>query len=198
MARRDPALRALGLGVGVAMLGGGVLFAVGLSYVHASLGAGDVEFGFLASLWGLGAALGVATVRFLVHRGEGAVFRIAVAVCGAVLVLMGLVPVLWLAFLAAVLFGLGFSVAVMLAMSLVQALVSEESRGRLFGAVHLLFRIGLATGALGIGALAAAVDRTRVFGVDLDGNQVGLVVGGTLIVAAALSAGGVREARISR
>ncbi|MEX2458403.1 MAG: MFS transporter, partial [Actinomycetota bacterium] len=42
LARGNPVLRALGLGVAVAMFGGGVLFAVGISFVHGSLGAGDV------------------------------------------------------------------------------------------------------------------------------------------------------------
>ena len=196
LARRDRTLAALGAGVGVAMFGGGVLFAVGIAYVHESLGAGDVEFGFLASLWGLGAAIGLGSVRFLVRRGEGAVFRVAVAACGAVLVFMGLVPVLWLAFVAAVAFGTAFSVAVMLAMSLAQALVSDAMRGRLLGAVHLLFRTGLALGALAIGGLATAIGRVAPFGVELDGSQVGLIVGGVLILSAALAAGGARDARL--
>jgi hypothetical protein len=198
MARRDPALRALGIGLAVAMFGGGVLFAVGLSFVHESIGAGDVEFGYLASLWGLGAALGLGAVRLLAHRGEGAVFRLAVGLCGTVLIVMGFVPRILLAFMAAVGFGLGFSVAVMLALSLAQTLVPDDARGRLFGAVHLLFRSGLALGALGIGGLATAVDHVTLLGVRLDGNQLGLIVGGALIVAAAAAAGGVRESRVPR
>ena len=184
------------MGVAVAMLGGGALFAVGLAYVHETLGSGDVEFGYLASLWGLGAAIGLLTVRRFVHRGEGAVFRAAVALCGAVLILMALAPVLWLAFVAAVGFGLGFSVAVMVAMSLAQSLVRDEERGRLFGAVHLLFRLGLALGALGIGGLASLVGDVGVLGVELDGNQVGLIVGGALILSAAIASREVRRARV--
>ncbi len=198
LARRNPALGSLGMGVGVAMFGGGALFAVGLAYVHETLGSGDVEFGYLASLWGLGAAIGLVAVRSLVHRGEGAVFRAAVALCGAVLVLMALAPVLWLAFVAAVGFGLGFSVAVMLAMSLAQSLVRDEERGRLFGAVHLLFRLGLALGALGIGGLASLVDEVRLFGLTLDGSQVGLLAGGALILSAAIAAAEVGSARVGR
>jgi len=198
LARRDPALGSLGMGVAVAMFGGGALFAVGLAYVHDTLGSGDVEFGYLASLWGLGAAIGLLTVRRFVHRGEGAVFRAAVALCGAVLILMALAPVLWLAFVAAVGFGLGFSVAVMVAMSLAQSLVRDEERGRLFGAVHLLFRLGLALGALGIGGLASLVGDVGAFGVELDGNQVGLIVGGALILSAAIASREVRRVRVGR
>jgi dTMP kinase len=190
MARRTPALASLGVGVAVAMLGGGALFAVGLAYVHETLGSGDVEFGYLASLWGLGAAVGLGLVTRLVRRGEGVVFRLAIALCGAVLILMGLAPVLWLAFVAAGVFGLGFSVAVMLAMSMAQSLVRDEERGRLFGAVHLLFRLGLAAGAVGIGALASLVGELTLFGVRLDGNQVALLAGGALIVLASLAAKG--------
>ena len=58
------------------------------------------------------------------------------------------------------------------------------------GGVQMLFRVGLGVGALGIGALAATVGNVHVI-VSLDGNQVGLLAGGVLILLGALAASGV-------
>jgi len=139
-----PSANGLVMGMGVAMLGGGVLFAVGIAYVRETLGGGDVEFGYLVALWGVGMAAGLGAVRVLARRGEVAAFRAAVAACGAVLIAMALLPLTWLAFAAAVVFGMAFAVAMMLAMTLVQR---------------------------------------------LDGNQVGLAVGGLLILLGSAAAG---------
>lgn len=186
--RRSPSVRSLATGMGVAMLGGGVLFSVGIAYVRHTLDGGDVEFGLLVTLWGLGMAAGLGAVRLLVRRGETLAFRAAVATCGIVLVAMALVPYLWLALAAALVFGMAFAVGVMLAMTIVQRL-DEVLRGRLLGGAHMLFRVALAAGALGIGGLAAGVDALRLGGLELDGNQVGLAVGGLLILLGAAATG---------
>ncbi|HEX6261864.1 MAG TPA: MFS transporter, partial [Actinomycetota bacterium] len=121
-ARRSPTVRGLAAGMGVAMLGGGVLFAVGIAYVRETLGGGDVEFGYLVSLWGLGMAAGLGSARLFVRRGEALAFRVAVATAGGVLIAMALLPFLWLAFVGALVFGASFALAIMLAMTLIQRL----------------------------------------------------------------------------
>jgi MFS family permease len=185
--RARPDIRALATGIGVAMFGGGILFAVGIGYIRETLGGGDVEFGFLASLWGLGMGLGLGVVRFLVHEagGEPLAFRSAVTACGAILLGMAFLPFTWLALLAALFFGLAFSMALMLAMTIVQRTVTEEMRGRLLGGAQMLFRVALAAGALGVGGVATAVDRLSVGPLAIDGNQFGLLVGGGLILLGA-------------
>lgn len=188
---RHPVLRPLAYGLVVSMFGGGVLFAVGIGYVRQTLGGNDVAFGWLAALWGLGMGVGLSLVRLLVkERGRTPTFVTAVAVCGGVLVLMAVVPVLWLSFIAAVVFGLVFSVAIVLALSLAQETATERYRGRVMGGVQMLFRIGLGAGALGIGGLANAIDEVRL-GITLDGNQVGLLVGGGMILLGAMASAGV-------
>jgi len=183
-------LRSLSYGLIVSMFGGGVLFAVGIGYVKKTLGGSDTAFGWLAALWGLGMGIGLALVRLLVKRGKAHVFLMAVVMCGGVLVFMAMVPVLWVAFIAAVVFGTVFSVAIVLALSLAQEVAEDEVRGRIMGGVQMLFRVGLGVGALGIGALAAAVGTVHLI-VSLDGNQVGLLAGGALILLGALAASGV-------
>ncbi|MGH2740238.1 MAG: MFS transporter [Actinomycetota bacterium] len=183
----QPGIRALSVGVAVSMFGGGVLFALGIGYVRETLGGGDVEFGFLASLWGMGMALGIGAVRLLVRRGEGYVFQSAVAACGGILIGMAFLTFTWLAFLAALAFGIAFSVALILAVTLVQEMSSETMRGRLLGGAHMLFRVSLAAGALGVGGAASAVGDIGGF----DGNQFGLLLGGGIILLGSVAAKGV-------
>ena len=111
----------------------------------------------------------------------------------------GLRATLWLAFAASVVFGAAFSTAIVIALSMAQRATDDEIRGRVMGGVQMLFRVGLAAGALGIGGLAQSIDRLRVGPINLDGNQLGMIVGGTLIIlGAAASSGVVRSTRERR
>jgi dTMP kinase len=184
-------LRSLAYGLIVSMFGGGVLFAVGIGYIRETLNGSDTAFGWLAALWGLGMGIGLLVVRVAVkERGRPATFLAAVIMCGAVLLFMALVPVLWLAFVASVVFGTVFAVAIVLALAMAQEIAEDRIRGRVMGGVQMLFRVGLGAGALGIGAVAHAVHRVHVL-VTLDGNQVGLAVGGGLILLGAAASSGV-------
>lgn len=188
-----PALRSLAYGLIVSMFGGGVLFAVGLAYIHDTLGGTDVQFGWLASLWGLGMGLGLLVVRRLLRGGKDKVFVAAVATCGSILIVMGALPLLFLSFGMAVLFGMAFSIAIVLALTAAQEIAEDRIRGRIMGGVQMLFRAGLGAGALGIGGLAHALGTLRFGFVKLDGNQVGMIVGGILILLGAAAASGVRH-----
>jgi MFS family permease len=172
-----------------------VLFAVGIAYIHQTLGGTDVQFGWLAALWGAGMGVGLAVVRRLVRRGEAQVFVAAVAACGVILTVMALVPLLWLSFAMSVVFGAAFSVAIVLALTLTQEVAEDRIRGRIMGGVQMLFRAGLGAGAVGIGALAHSIDEIRLGPLTLDGNQVGLIVGGALILLGAVASSGVLRAR---
>jgi dTMP kinase len=193
---RTPVLRSLSAGLVVSMFGGGVLFAIGIAYIHETLHGSDVDFGWLAALWGAGMAIGLGLVRLLVReRGERWVFLFAVTTCGGILVAMALFPNLYIAFGIAVAFGAAFSVAIMVALSMAQRVAEDRIRGRIMAGVQMLFRIGLGAGALGIGALAHAIHRVHLV-ITLDGNQVGMLAGGGLILlGAAASAGVLKHAK---
>jgi dTMP kinase len=187
---RHPALRSLSYGLVVSMFGGGVLFAVGIGYVHQTLGGTDAAFGWLAALWGAGMALGLGVVRMLPGGARPREFLAAVVGCGLVLGVMALAPVLWMAFVAAVVFGIAFAVAIVLALTMAQEQADNRVRGRVMGGVQMLFRVGLGFGALGIGWLAHEAGE-RALPLSLDGNQVGLLAGALLILLGAAAAGGV-------
>lgn len=190
VAARAP-LRSLGYGLIVSMFGGGVLFAIGVPYVRRTLDASDTMFGLLGALWGVGMAVGLAVARIPVGERKAWIFLGGVVLSGVVLVAMGLVPVLALALMLAVVFGTGFSAAVMLAMAVAQKSADERIRGRIMGGIQMLFRAGLGAGALGMGALAQAVGEVDVGPLTLDGNQVGMVAGGAVILLGAAAAVGV-------
>jgi len=191
---RHPDLRSLSYGLVVSMFGGGVLFAVGIGYVHQTLGGSDAAFGWLAALWGAGMALGLGAVRLLPGGGRPREFLAAVVACGLVLGLMAMAPVLWMAFVAAVVFGMAFAVAIVLALTMAQEQADNRVRGRVMGGVQMLFRAGLGLGALGIGWLAHAAGELSL---PVDGNQVGLLAGAVLILLGAAAAGGVLRQRPS-
>jgi dTMP kinase len=185
-----PGLRALAYGLVVSMFGGGVLFAVGIGYIQDTLGGNAVAFGWLAALWGTGMGIGLAIVRLLIKRGQALVFLAAVVTCGGVLLVMALLPFLWLAFIAAVIFGAAFSVAILIALTIAQEVAEDRIRGRIMAGVQMLFRVGLGAGALGIGGLAYSIKRVRLL-ITLDGNQIGLIAGGILILLGAAASAGV-------
>ncbi len=70
---------------------------------------------------------------------------------------------------------------------------------RVMAGVQMLFRVGLGAGALGIGGLSRWIGTTfgelRLGFVKLDGNQMGMIVGGGLILLGAVAASGVRKSR---
>jgi predicted MFS family arabinose efflux permease len=191
---RHPALRSLSYGLVVSMFGGGVLFAVGIGYVHETLGGSDAAFGWLAALWGVGMAAGLGAVRVLPAGARPREFLAGVVACGLLLGLMALAPVLWMAFISAVVFGAAFAIAIVLALTMAQEQADNRIRGRVMGGVQMLFRVGLGLGALGIGWLAHEAAALHL-PLSLDGNQVGLLTGAVLILLGAIAASGVLRVR---
>lgn len=178
-----PLLRGFAYAVTLGMLGGGVLFALGIGYVSDTLGGGDVAFGWLMGLFGAGMVIGflVAQVK---TRGVFWMIRLGLLAMGGVLIFMAVWPTLWIAYLMAAVFGTAFSVTIIVAMSAVQARTDDRHRGRVMGAVHMLVRGALSVGALASAGLAAAIPKGGLrmpAGFRPDRNQVALIIAGALI-----------------
>jgi dTMP kinase len=192
-----PLLRGLAYSCAVAMLGGGVLFALGIGYVHQTLSGGDVQFGWLMGLFGAGMVGGFLVSQLKPPGGVKWMVRISLLAMGAVLIFMGIFPVLAIAYGLAVVFGAAFSTSLIVAMSAVQGRSDDQHRGRVMAVVHMLFRIALSVGALASAGIASAVpDRgleLPVFHVHPDKNQVGLVIAGALISLGILTVRGKSE-----
>ena len=185
---RRPFLRGLGYAVTVAMLGGGVLFALGVGYVRDTLGGGDVEFGWLMGIFGGGMVIGFLLSQLKPPGGVAWMVRITLVVMGTVLVFMGVFPVLWIGYLMAAAFGASFSTALIVAMSAVQGRADDEHRGRVMAAVHMLVRAALSLGALASGGIATLIPRAglKIIGPTFDKNQFALMIAGGLIALGTL------------
>ncbi len=187
-----PFLRGLAYAVTVAMLGGGVLFSLGVGYVNQTLGGGSVEFGWLMGIFGGGMVLGFLVSQMKPPGGVAWMVRITLFVMGSVLVFMGVFPWLTVGYLAALVFGTAFSTALIVAMSAVQARSDDLHRGRVMAAVHMLVRAALSIGALASGAIATLVPARglKIIRPTFDKNQVALMIAGGLIALGTLSVRG--------
>jgi dTMP kinase len=185
---RDHGRRSMIMGMALATGAGGALFAIGIPYVKTTLGASDSVFGALIILWGVGMAGGA----FLSQRSkkrESELFRLALGGSGAILIVMGVLPTVWLALGLSVAFGAGLAIAMVLGITVAQRSAPDEMRGRVMSAVHVLSRVFLILGSVIVGGIAAAMG--KVAG-DLlsgwDGNRYALVISGAALMLGGLAA----------
>ena len=179
---KNTEIRRLAYGITLAMFGGGVLFSVGVGYVHQTLHQSSAAFGWLIALWGAGMAIGLVGVRFLTrYGGRFYVFMFAMLAIGGILLGMSLVPIPVVAFALAAPFGAAFATALILATTLAQEYAPENTRGATMGGLQSLLNLGLGLGAICMGAIATVFSRVHLLGITLDGNQVAMFLGGLLI-----------------
>ncbi|HEY4160767.1 MAG TPA: MFS transporter [Candidatus Saccharimonadales bacterium] len=179
---RNAEIRRLAYGITLAMFGGGVLFSVGVGYVHQTLHQSSAAFGWLIALWGAGMAIGLIGVRFLTrYGGRFYVFMVAMLTIGGILLGMSLVPIPVVAFALAAPFGAAFATALILATTLAQEYAPADTRGATMGGLQSLLNLGLGLGAICMGWVATVFKRVDLFGITLDGNQVAMFLGGLLI-----------------
>lgn len=191
--RSTPILRGLAYAVSLGLLGGGVLFAKGISYVTDTLGGNDVAFGYLMGIFGGGMVLGFFTSQVKTEHGVLWVLRISLVGMGGVLIAMALIPVLGVAYLMAIVFGLTFATAIILAMTQAQLRTPDAMRGRVMATVHILVRVALLLGAIlaaGIGQIFS--DGFTIAGYRADSNQIALALAGALIACGVV---GIRDHR---
>ncbi|HEX9695131.1 MAG TPA: MFS transporter [Actinomycetota bacterium] len=194
--RAKPILIGLSFAVSLGLLGGGVLFAKGISYVKETLGGNDVAFGYLMGIFGGGMVLGFVGSQFHTQRGAMWVLRGALVAMGGVLITMALLPVLWIAYLMAAVFGLTFALAIIIGMTQAQLLTTDEMRGRVMAIVHILVRLALLVGAVmaaGVGAIFDKGLRIPFLNYRADSNQVALAIAGVLIAAGVVGVRGKRD-----
>ncbi|HEV8425126.1 MAG TPA: MFS transporter [Actinomycetes bacterium] len=159
-ALRHPVARVLVIGLGF-----GVLFAavddVALVFLaREDLSAGALGYGILASVYGVGFALG-SFALMLTHAGRAVgVFTLGLLLTGAGGLATGLAPAVGLAALAQAVAGSGNGLEVVATDTLVQGSVPRSHRGRVFGVVSAATLLGGAV-ARGLGGVLLDLTSAR-------------------------------------
>ncbi len=152
----NPRVKAVIVGLGIGMFGGGMLIPLGGGFNKEVLRAGDAGYGALLFSIGMGVAVGVIALGSLQRRlPQEMTFVFAVGLAGVALTvaaaLSNLVIVsiilVWVGICAGAIYVLGFTI--------LHQNVGDELRGRIFSALYMIVRFALLLGIASGGLIAA-------------------------------------------
>jgi dTMP kinase len=197
-----PFARAMTIGIVMAFTGAGAVMSVGPIFAQQTLNGSAAAWGILVTAVGVGMALGMVFVG-QIHKvvDKDTYFPLAILAGAACLVLVASMPTVTLAALATVLAGAAAGSTWVTGYTLLHENVSDEIRGRVFGTLTVLARLGLFLSLAGFPLLAQAL---HVFAfqlgvIEVDGVRMALWVGaGVMIVGGILSRSGLARSRLSR
>ncbi|MEM9034628.1 MAG: MFS transporter [Actinomycetota bacterium] len=198
--RTTPVVRAVLVGFGTGMIGGGMLVPLGELFATDVVGSGDAGFGLLMFALGLGVALGVSLVSVLQRRlPHDRAFVTSVALGGCSLLTAASLDEMLLVFLAVVGVGLGAGGMYVLGWTILHESVEDDLRGRVFASLYVVIRFCVLL-AIGLGPLLASgldlasdalvdgrIDLLGV-GIEVPGVRLALWTAGGVIVWAAMLA----------
>jgi dTMP kinase len=142
--REDSIASAMTGGIVVAFCAVGAVFAIGPVFVAVTLAGRAAGWGVMVTAFGIGMGLGMATsnqVARLFHRET--VFTLSLVAAAGTLAVLAAMPTLSLAAVLAVWLGAFCGGAWVSGYTLLQENVIDEFRGRTFGALTTLSRVGL-------------------------------------------------------
>lgn len=196
--------RAMTVGIVFGFTGVGSVIAVGPIFARETLQAGSEGWGLLVTAVGLGLATGMlAAGRFAKVIERETLFPLAVVFAAASLVVLAAMPNIATAALLTVVTGLGAGAAWVTGYTLLQENVADEFRGRTFGSLAVLSRLGLFISLAGFPTLAVLLPDfdLRVGGqsLDLSGTRLALLISAGIGLAGGfLSRRGLRISRLTR
>jgi dTMP kinase len=182
----------------------GAVIGVGQTFTSITLHAPKTGFGLLITAFGVGMAVGMASINKLVEYVERDVVLVwSMTAAAATLVVLAAMPNLTAAALLTVVLGAFCGAAWVSGYVLLQENVTDEYRGRTFGSLTVLSRLGLFLSLTAWPALAAAIGtRAAVVaghGIDLSGTRVSLWLAGLGVVTATeITRRGLARFRVSR
>ena len=138
----NPTVRAIMVGIGTGLIGGGMVVPLGDEFSRRQLGGGSAGFGLLLTAMGFGMAFGVITVTVLQSRlNKSKVFCWSVVVAGLALFGGAAMETLPSAVVFVGLLGICAGAVYILGFTILQETVEDELRGRIFGALYTLVRL---------------------------------------------------------
>ncbi|MFB3737591.1 MAG: dTMP kinase [Candidatus Velamenicoccus archaeovorus] len=202
--RQSSFASAMTVGIVSAFCAVGAVLGIGPIFASDTLHAGSAGFGVLITAFGIGMAIGMAAVNKLVQYVEREIgFVWSMIAAAATLIVLAAMPNLSLAALLTVVLGFFCGSAWVSGYVLLQENVTDEYRGRTFGSLTVMSRLGLFLSLTAFPALAGLVG-THSFEVgaqpiDLSGTRVALWAAGLgVILAAEVTRRGLRRFRLSR
>jgi len=142
--RRERVVRAVIVGLGIGLIGGGAMIPLGPVFASEVLGGDAATFGLLMTALGIGASVGIVTLLAVQRKlPRQSVFSATVMLTGLAIVLAASFSNTLLAALFAALTGAFAGSGYVTGFSLLQEEVADELRGRTFAALYSVIRLCL-------------------------------------------------------
>ena len=203
--RENPLASSMTVGIVAAFSAVGAVLAVGPVFAQKTLSAQATGWGVLVTSFGIGMAIGMATVNKLVEFAErDRLFVWSLIAAAVTLWVLAAMPNITLAAIFTVVLGCFCGAAWVSGYVLLQENIADEYRGRTFGSLTVLSRFGLFVSLAAFPALAGVVgpDHEVFVGtqrIDLAGTRIALwVAGAGVIIAADVTRRGLKRFRVSR
>ena len=196
----SPVVRAVIVGIGTGLIGGGMLVPLGVVMSRDVLGGGAAGFGLLLTALGSGVAAGIIGLSIVQKRVEHErIFVLAVFGAGFCQVAGASMSTLAPAMVLVAILGLCAGAVYILGFTILQTNVADELRGRIFATLYTLIRfcllLAFAVAPVLSGLLNSLSERLfdgeiSVAGIDisLPGVRLTLWLGGLVILGASLLA----------
>jgi dTMP kinase len=175
----SPLVRAVMIGLGTGLIGGGMVAPLGPVFARDVLQSGPAGFGLMLTALGLGAAIGIVGLTVLQKRlPHQTLFAPAVLAAGGAMMAAASMSSLGptMAFIA--LMGVCAGAVYVLGFTILQECVEDDLRGRIFAAFYTLSRLclllSLAVAPLMSSALNGLSERLLDGGISLGGLTVSL------------------------
>jgi dTMP kinase len=187
--------RAMTVGIVLAFTGAGAVMSVGPIFAQNTLGGGPTAWGFLVTAVGVGLALGMALVGQVYKLVEkDTFFPLAILAGGISLMVLAATPNVALAAVVTVVMGATAGATWVTGYTLLHENVTDELRGRVFGSLTVLARLGLFLSLAGFPLLAQAFR-----GFDVGGPRLAIWVGAVVMILGGIwSRSGLSKSRLSR
>ncbi|MEX2406346.1 MAG: dTMP kinase [Actinomycetota bacterium] len=202
--RENSLASAMTLGIVAAFSAVGAVLALGPIFARNALGAGNTGWGILVTSFGIGMGIGMASSNKVVEFVEREyVFVYSIIAAAATLFVLALMPGIELAAVMTVILGAFCGSAWVGGYVLLQENITDEFRGRTFGALTVLSRLGLFLSLTLFPILAGTVgEHDLTIGdrrIDLSGTRAALMVAGLgAVLAGAFTRKGLRRFRVGK
>ena len=201
--RESTLASAMTLGIVSAFSAVGAVLALGPIFAR-TLGAGNPGWGILVTSFGIGMGIGMASSNKVVEFVEREfVFVWSIIAAAAMLFVLALIPGIELAAVMTVVLGAFCGSAWVSGYVLLQENVTDEFRGRTFGSLTVLSRLGLFLSLTVFPIIASAIGEHDVTiadrRIDLSGTRAALALAGLgAVLAGAFTRRGLRRFRVTR